>query len=652
MSTKPATILIVEDDAGIAVLQRRRLERAGFQVDTVADVDAAMARLSAADTSVVIIDYRLGDTTGLDLQRRMKAAQIEVPVILVSGAMDDAAIVEALRAGVRDVVVKTADYLDYLPDAVRGVLNQAATGRIMPTHTPATCILIVEDDPGTATLERKQLERAGYSVAVAANATEAMAAVRGGGISLAILDQRLPDNISGLELYERWKAEGIAVPAILVTGFADQATAIQAIRLGIRDFVPKSAEFLDYLGRAVDRVVTQERTERKLAESELRLASIIGTAMDVIVMCDADGKIVLFNRSAQELFGCSPSDALGRPITGFIAGLDLAHHLRGRHELLATRQSSQDPVAIEVSVTDIVIHDQSLFTVIPRDITERRNAEAQLRDAARRKDEFLGMLAHELRNPLAAIMTAGEVLHRTQPAEGMAQQLTGVVRRQSRALSRMVDDLLDVSRVTLGKIQLTSEPLILGEVVARAAESVRDAAAVGGVEVELRSSPEPVWLDADATRLEQVVTNLLTNAIKFTPRGGTVTLVVAVEGADAVLKVSDTGVGIPADLLPRVFDLFVQGDASLDRSRSGLGIGLALVRKIVSMHGGSVEAASDGPGLGSTFTLRFPIGDLDHVSSAPAGGQYAMPGSPLRVVVVDDQQDVANSMAVLISTLR
>ena len=650
-----STILIVEDDPGIAILQRRRLERAGFAASVAGDVESALSILLGGGVSLVVVDYRLGETTGLDLHRRMKANGVDVPVILVSGSLEDATVVEALRAGVRDIVVKTPDYLDYLPDAVRGVLSQAAGATDLPQpETHRHCVLVVEDDPGTALLERRQLERAGYSVKVAATADEALHAIREGKVELAVLDLRLPGGTSGIELYERAKAEGVAIPAILVTGFADQTVAIRAMRAGIRDFVPKSTDYLEYLPTAVDRLISQVRVERRLAESELRLASIVGTTMDAIVMCDAQSRIVLFNRSAEEMFGCEAASALGRPLQAFVPGLTLGSAqpdgVRVRRELDAVPWGGGS-LPIEVSVTDVQIHDRRLFTVIARDITERRLAEEERRDADRRKDEFLGMLAHELRNPLAAIMNAAEVLHRTL-GEVPAQKLIGVVRRQTRALARMVDDLLDMSRVTLGKIQLTREPLLLGEVVTRAVEALRDAAARAGLQLTAEvADSDGLWVQGDATRLEQVVTNLVTNAIKFTPAGGRIMVTAAAEDRDAVVRVRDTGIGIPPALLPRVFDLFVQGDTSLDRSRSGLGIGLALVRQIMVLHGGTVTAGSQGAGAGSEFVVRLPLAAQDLRAPADVPTPDSQADRRVRVIVVDDQRDVADAVAMLIESL-
>ena len=657
MTADAQVILVVEDEPGTATLQRRRLERAGFAVAAAADVDAAMEVLATRRPALVVMDYRLGTTTGLDLNRRMKAAGFDVPVILVSAAMDDATVIEAMRAGVKDVVVKNLDYLDYLPDAVRGVLKQAAAVREVPAEGAGTkwCVLVVEDDAGVATLQRRQLQRAGYDVTVAATPEQALDAVRKGNVTLAVFDLRL-EGSSGLDLYEQMKSEGWHIPAILVTAFPDQTVAIRALRTGVRDFVPKTTDYLDYLPAAVDRVVAQVRIERKLIESELRLASIIGTTMDAIVMCDEALRILLFNRSAEEMFGHAAADALGRRLPELIPDLGLprpdAHGggvVQRRVEVEGVRADGLR-IPIEVSISDVIVHDKRLFTVIARDISERRQNEAELREADRRKDVFLGMLAHELRNPLAAIATAGEVLHRTldQPAP---QNLTNVIRRQTHALARMVDDLLDVSRVTLGKIQLTQEPLLLGEVVTRAADSVRDAASRGNLRLDVRIASEPVWLIGDATRIEQVLVNLLNNAVKFTPAGGTITVEARREGHDGIIRVRDTGVGIEPALLPKVFDLFVQGDTSLDRAQSGLGIGLALVRQVVNMHGGRVAAHSAGPGLGSEFVVRLPASPEEIAGDDVRIQAVHRAEAALRVLVVDDQPDLADCVALLIETL-
>jgi signal transduction histidine kinase/CheY-like chemotaxis protein len=346
-------------------------------------------------------------------------------------------------------------------------------------------------------------------------------------------------------------------------------------------------------------------------------------------------------------------------ITRFVPGLRLpTAHSSGGGAAGTTRQRLEvdgrrhdgSEVAIEVSVSDVVVHGSRMFTVIARDVTERRRIESELREADRRKDEFLGMLAHELRNPLAAITTAGEVLHRAVP-DAQAQKLTAVVRRQTRALARMVDDLLDVSRVTLGKIQLVTEPLLLSEIVNRAADAIRDAMTKQQLQFTVHVDDDPVWLKGDATRLEQVLTNLLNNALKFTPPGGRVTLDARAIGDAAIVRVTDTGLGIPATVLPRVFDLFVQADTSLDRAKSGLGIGLALVQKLVALHGGSVTASSPGHGQGSEFVVRLPVSNDEEVTSLDSPAAVQASPTRLRVLVVDDQRDVADAVAMLLESI-
>jgi PAS domain S-box-containing protein len=635
-------ILVVEDDAGAAVLQRRHLERAGYRVLVASNFSEAEHALAAGDVKLVLMDYRLGNASGLEVHRRLKAAGFDVPVIMVSGAITDETVIEAMRAGVRDVVVKDVEYLHYLPEAVREVVKQATSVPEWVQEPTSSAVLVVEDDIGVATLQKRRLERSGYSVIVATDAQQAESIVAEGKVNLLVLDYNLQGPSTGLDVFERLKAQGFNIPAILVTAFGDQDVTIRALRAGVRDFVPKSADYLDQLPSAVDRVAAQARVERKLLESEQRLASIVGTTLDAIAMCDEDTRILLFNRSAEVMFECDAPTALQRRLLRFIPGLKLTSAAQ-QVDAIGDR-GRRTP--IEVSVSDFAIQGKRFFTVIARDISERRRTEEQLREADRRKDEFLGMLAHELRNPVAAIMNASEVLTR-QAGDDDVQKLSGIVRRQTTALSRMVDDLLDVSRVTLGKIKILKEPLKLQDVVVRAADSAREFAQRQGLLFEVETTGAPLDVLGDVTRLEQVLMNLLNNAIKFTPPGGRVSLITQREGEYATVRVSDTGIGMSERLIPTVFDLFVQGDTSLDRSKSGLGIGLALVRKLVELHGGEVQAASAGPCKGSEFIVRLPLAPrgVEVKESEPDSGEE---GESLRVLVVDDQRDIADSITMLL----
>jgi PAS domain S-box-containing protein len=294
------------------------------------------------------------------------------------------------------------------------------------------------------------------------------------------------------------------------------------------------------------------------------------------------------------------------------------------------------------------------------DVTERRRAEAE-RDALlvreqdaraaaetanRAKDEFLAMLGHELRNPLGAIAGALSVLGLRDAAPPVAERARAVIGRQVQHLSRLVDDLLDVSRVTTGKIRLDRRPLDFGALVASTMATWRAAGRFRDHEVSVDTAP--VWIDGDETRIEQIVANLVGNALKYTPGGGHIHVRVGLEGDDAVLEVADTGSGLPADLLGKVFDLFVQGDRPLDRAQGGLGIGLTLVKALAVLHGGSVDARSEGQGHGSVFTVRLP-----HVA-APAEPKRSPPSSepaPVRrrILLVEDNDDAREMLRVALT---
>jgi signal transduction histidine kinase/ActR/RegA family two-component response regulator len=280
-----------------------------------------------------------------------------------------------------------------------------------------------------------------------------------------------------------------------------------------------------------------------------------------------------------------------------------------------------------------------------RDISVHVQARAQLQTADRQKDEFLAMLAHELRNPLAPIRNAGEVLSRTGAANAHAKAAIDIVQRQVANLTRLVDDLLDVSRITQGRIELRRRPVQLADVIAQAVEIVEPLIKERRHKVSI-TSYRALRLNGDPARLVQCVANILTNAAKYTDPNGEIHLQSRHEGAEAVLTVTDSGVGIAPDLLPQVFDLFVQGDRTLDRAQGGLGIGLSVVKQLVEMHGGSVAASSGGPRQGSTFEIRLPLIDRDDKPSI-AVKQPKVP--PRRILIVDDNEDAANSLAMILS---
>ncbi len=285
------------------------------------------------------------------------------------------------------------------------------------------------------------------------------------------------------------------------------------------------------------------------------------------------------------------------------------------------------------------------------EIAERRRAEALLKEASRRKDEFLAILAHELRNPLSAIHNGVQLMHAPTLAGDRVVWIRDLLERQLKHLMRLIDDLLDVQRITTGRVRLQAEPLRLDGVIAQAVESVRPLIDQRRHALDVEQPSEPLYVEADLVRLAQVFGNLLTNAAKYTPEGGRIALVVQTDPGDdrwVAVRVRDSGAGIAADMLERVFDLFAQANPAQTRTHSGLGIGLSLVRGLVELHGGTVRAHSDGLGKGSEFAVRLPLLNTALAPGGAACGDTAAraAGRSMRVLIIDDNVDTAMGLAV------
>ena len=421
---------------------------------------------------------------------------------------------------------------------------------------------------------------------------------------------------------------------------------------------------------ADERVVrSQADIEARLRQAEERFRLFMENVKEyAIFMLEPSGRVIDWNLGAEHILGYG-SEILGQPFAAFFPPDDRTNGVP-EHELTRaaeTGQCSDDRWHVRKNgsyfwafgITTAMRDENGTlkgFAKILRDSTERKRFEEQLdeknralQQADRQKDEFLAMLAHELRNPLAPIFNAVSVLQHEAMASDIGQQALAIVDRQARSLGRLVDDLLEVSRVTTGKIELRKQLVDLNDIVNDAVLACRSVLEERKHHLQLSLRPERLWVHADATRIEQVVTNLLNNAAKYTPDGGTISLTAFQEADRAILRVADTGVGIPTEFLPHVFDMFAQGDHTVSRAQGGLGIGLTLVRNLVAMHGGSVQAHSKGLGEGSQFAVSLPLQDkLVHVDSNAVSARREDGRKPLRIVIVDDNRDAADSLSMVL----
>jgi PAS domain S-box-containing protein len=413
----------------------------------------------------------------------------------------------------------------------------------------------------------------------------------------------------------------------------------------------------------------RKQAEEALAVSEIRYRRLFEAAKDGILILDThNGRITDANPFMCQLLGYSHNDFMGKELweiglfsdksANEAAVRELQQNGYARYEHLPLESKRGQRVEVEVVANVYQEDHQPVIQCNIRDITERSRLEkrmkeqtAALADLHRRKDEFLAMLSHELRNPLAPISNAVQLLRLQNNEDELQQQARTIIERQVGQLKHLIDDLLEVSRITTGRIQLHQERVVVSGIVERALETARPLIKQHRHELTVTVPTTPIWLYADAARLEQVVVNLLTNAAKYTKEGGQIWLAVTQEGDEAVLRVRDTGVGIDPELLPRIFDLFTQSERSLSRSEGGLGIGLALVQRLVELHRGRVEAHSS-LGRGSEFVVRLPVVLTPAPAPLPSTETHKPTDLSLRVLVVDDNVDSAESMALLLRASR
>lgn len=431
------------------------------------------------------------------------------------------------------------------------------------------------------------------------------------------------------------------------------------------------AHITDATGSVVGAVlIFRDITERRRAEDKFHLA--LEASPSATVMVDRAGTIVLVNAQTERLFGYTREELLGQPIERLVperfrqrhpehrASFALARRMRpmgsGR-DLYGLRKDGSE-VPIEVGLNPLEVGGEAFVLSAIIDITDRKRAEATLREADRRKDEFLAMLAHELRNALAPLRNGMEILHRVGLEAVRFGKVRDMMERQVRQMARLVDDLLDISRITRNKIRLQKEPTELATLIELAVEISQPLIDRHRHELTISLPREPVVLEADRSRLAQAFANLLNNAAKFGGDASRIALNAARENDQVVVRVRDHGIGIAPEMLPRIFDMFAQADDPLVYAQGGLGIGLALVQALVEMHDGTVQAFSDGPGQGSEFVVRLPLAARQHLSEptrrAPSRERQAdtverrVPTVARRVLLVDDNKDAATSLGMIL----
>jgi PAS domain S-box-containing protein len=407
-------------------------------------------------------------------------------------------------------------------------------------------------------------------------------------------------------------------------------------------------------------LIFRDMTEERRAElARAWLASIVESSHDAIVSKTLDGCITSWNPGAVALFGYTPGEIVGKPITTIVPpelyeeeAEVLARLRRGeRLDHFETVRVAKDGRRIDVSLTVSPIRNEEGEIIgaskIARDISERKRTEQQLREADNRKDEFLATLAHELRNPLSPLRNSVELLLRLEPDRPELQTACAIIERQLRQMTHLVDDLLDLSRVRTGRIDLLTENVDLGALLQTLEHSFRPMFEAARQHVTVAMPADPLYVSGDRARLIQVFSNILTNASKYTPEGGHIRIELESLDGDALVRVSDTGIGIPPDMLEEVFQLFAQVSRSSQRTRGGLGIGLAVAKRLVELHGGSIEARSGGNGQGSEFVIRLPQVGRPTLTNEPVPDPLTT-RPRRRILIADDNEDAAESLSMLL----
>ncbi|MEX2598119.1 MAG: response regulator, partial [Dehalococcoidia bacterium] len=520
-------------------------------------------------------------------------------------------------------------------------------------------VLLVEDSPDDAELIQREIRRGGYDLRcdVVETKTDFGHALEQEAWDVVLCDHNLPsfDSFQALQLLQGTHRP---IPFIIVSGAIGEETAVAALKAGAADFVMKGG--LRRLVPVIEREIREARAreERRRAREESdRLSAIIEATPDLVATIDAEGLPTYLNEAGCRMLGLSDGQSVEdlRESAPEIAGRLLR---RGAFARAAIEGKwSEENVLLTAHGTEVPVSQVTLahrgrdgeidfFSVIAHDITQIKASEEALIAADRRKDEFLATLAHELRNPLAPLMNAISLMSSNDVGGDEIEELREIAGRQMAHMVRLIDDLLDVSRISRGKIDLRKEEVPIKSVLDASVEATKPLAESGGYTLTVNSEDEDAVVHGDPARLTQVFTNLLNNAIKYTPGGGDVAVGIQRWNGDVEVSVRDNGVGIAPDMLAKIFGMFVQVDRALKGSQSGLGVGLTLVKSLVEMHNGQVEARSAGLGQGSEFIVRLPLA----ASGLPGDrkqprAETANPSLGCRALIVDDTRVAADMFA-------
>ncbi|QGZ61539.1 hybrid sensor histidine kinase/response regulator [Paraburkholderia acidisoli] len=544
-------------------------------------------------------------------------------------------------------------------------------------------VLVVDDDEGILRLARKSLMRAGARVDTCTRVADARALLAAQRPDVLVLDFQLDGAETGLDFFRRLRADEVRVPAILVTGFTDESRVIAALRAGVSDVVPKSGDYLDYLPEAVARVLSQAELQRAsdeallLRDREEHYRTLSEALPHLVLTCGADGECDFLSKQWLDYTGVGANEALG------LAWLDAVHpddreEIRRswlqaaksgaaeyRHELRIRRHDGayrwfdirmiamRDPRGglnkYFGSCTDI---DAQRVATEERErlLASEQAARQAAEEANRAKDRFLAMLSHELRTPLTPVLAGTHLLAQIPGLPEAAREGVLMIRRNIELEARLIDDLLDLTRVANGKLSLTLDAVDVHEVIAAVLDLFHSEIQTKQQEVHVDLRAVQHWVRGDRARLQQMLWNLVRNAAKFTPDGGHIFVRTLDERMQVEIVVEDTGIGIAPEQIGKLFHAFEQG--SHNRSQfGGLGLGLAVTRALTEAHGGRVSAKSPGAHCGATFTIVLPTAAAPDIEPTIADLQVQHPSGALNILLVEDHDDTAEVMSQLMRAL-